>query len=510
MKHVFLRNAAFSMLGRGWSIILGLIATPYIISKVGINGFGAWALMESIIAYFSLSDMGIGASFTKHIAEYHAKKEYNNLSRVVSAGLLFYLILGVFIVSLSLIFKNWILARFNFSTVAMGDVSFIYLSLVAVMCLRLTSMPFWSVISGLLRYDILNKTKMFSQSLNFAGILLFLYLGYGLKGLAVNAVIYAVIDIMLSVIFAFLLLPQLKISAGDNLKNTFSQLLKYGFAIQLVAISEIVNEQIDKIFLGIFRSVFFVGMYEIGAKIANTANALAAVVLPILVPATSQLNAVGQDGEIRRLYIRGTRLIALVVAPITTIVVFHAEPLVRLWMGKEGFEPAATAARFLIAGFAIYLIGGVGRLMSRGIGIPKYEMQGGILISIINVILSYFMIRQWGLHGAVIASLISLTIGSMFFVAKFNKQLNVPNTRILKLFLLPVIFSVVSVLPTIWLPVPLEIETLRSMTIRMQSFIYLSAVTIITAMVYLFVMFLSGFTDEYSDLRTLFKKNSPS
>jgi Na+-driven multidrug efflux pump len=194
------------------------------------------------------------------------------------------------------------------------------------------------------------------------------------------------------------------------------------------------------------------------------------------------------------------------IAPITTIVVFHAEPLVRLWMGKEGFEPAATAARFLIAGFAIYLIGGVGRLMSRGIGIPMYEMQGGILISIINVILSYFMVRQWGLHGAVISSLISLAIGSIFFVVKFNKQLNVPNTRILKLFLLPALFSVASVLPTIWLPVPLEIETLKSMPLRMQSFIYLSAVTIITAAVYLFFIFLSGFTEEYSELRTLFRK----
>ena len=324
MKKIFFEGAAYSIVARAWGLILGLIATPYIISKVGINGFGVWALMESIIAYFSLSDMGIGASFTKHTAEYHAKKEYNNLSRVVSAGLLFYLILGVFIFSLSLILKDWILTRFDFSIVSMGDVSFIYLSLVAVMCIRLTSMPFWSVINGLLRYDILNKTKMFSQSLNYTGIYLFLYFGYGLKGFAINAVIYAIIDIISAVILAFFLVPQLKISISSDIKDTFLRLLKYGFTIQIVAISEVINGQIDKIFLGVFRGVFFVGMYEIGAKIANVANSLAAVVLNILVPVTSRLNAVGQKEEIRKLYIRGTRLIALMIAPITTIVVFHA------------------------------------------------------------------------------------------------------------------------------------------------------------------------------------------
>ena len=109
--------------------MLGLIATPYIISKVGINGFGVWALMESIMAYFRLSDMGVGASFTKHIAEYHAKKEYNNLSRVVSAGSFVLSHPRCFYFSLSLILKDWILTRFDFSIISMGDVSFIYLSL---------------------------------------------------------------------------------------------------------------------------------------------------------------------------------------------------------------------------------------------------------------------------------------------------------------------------------------------------------------------------------------------
>ena len=62
---------------------------------------------------------------------------------------------------------------------------------------------------------------MFSQSLNFAGIYLFLYFGCGLKGLAVNAIIYGMISVMLAVILAFFLLPQLKISISNNMKETF-------------------------------------------------------------------------------------------------------------------------------------------------------------------------------------------------------------------------------------------------------------------------------------------------
>lgn len=505
MKKVFWRNAFFAILGRGLSVILGLMATPYIISRIGINNFGAWALLESIVAYFSLSDMGVGSSFTKFVAQYHTKKEYDNLSMVVSTGLLFYLVLGFIILLGSLLLKDWVLGQFSFKATSMEDIYFIYTSLVVVMCIRMTSMPFWSVVAGTLRYDILNKTKMSAQAINFFGILSFLYLGYGLKGLAINAVIYAVIDIIIAVTFAFHVVPALEIRFNYNIRDIFANLFKYGLAVQIVAISEIINAQIDKIFLGMFSNVIFVGMYEIGAKIANVTNSLAGVVLPILIPTTSHLNAAGHGDEIRSLYIRGTKLIALAVVPITASVAFHAESLVLLWMGKGGFEPAATAARFLTIGFSIYLIGGVGRLMSRGIGIPKYEMQGGVLISALNVILSYSMIRQWGIQGAVISSLISLAVGSVFFIVKFNKQVNVSNVRVLKLFMLPVLFSAVAFCPTLLLPAPETLEFLMGMTIRTQSFFYLVAVTIIAVPLYLFCIFLSSGTDEYSELRSVYK-----
>lgn len=509
MNNGFWRNAGFAVVGRGLSVGLGFVATPFIIGKVGVNGFGAWALLESIIAYFSLSDMGIGSSFTKHVAQFHATRDDKNVSRVVSAGLLFYVILSLFLVSGSLLLEGWVVGKFDFTTISLEDVHFIYMSLVVVMCIRMTSMPFWSVVTGALRYDTLNQAKMFAQLVHFAGLLAFLGFGYGLKGLAANAVIYAGLDIALAVTIAFRVAPRLSISFGRGIGETFAQLLRYGLAIQLVAISEIINNQIDKVFLGMFSGVSFVGMYEIGAKIANVTNSLAGVVLPILVPTISQLNAAGHEGEIRSLYIRGTKFIALIVMPVVFVVFFHADSLVRLWLGKEGFEAAGIAARLLTAGLGLYLIAGVGRLVSRGIGIPKYEMQAGVLISVLNLSLSYIMIRKWGLPGAVISSFFSLAVGSVYFVVRFNGQIHVPNSRMLRLFLMPAIFSALAVVPTVILaPSPADIDLLRGMTIRLQAFLYLSAVSGIGVAIYFCCLFIASFTDEYGELRAYIRKRN--
>jgi len=503
MKHTIRRNAFFAILGRGWSLALGLIATPYIISQVGVQAFGAWVLLEAIVAYFSLAEMGIGTSFNKHIAEYHIKEEHEQLSSVVSAGFFFYLALSALLTLLALLFKNQLLGYFDFAAVSANEVALVYFALIAVMCLRLIASPFKGVITGLLRYDLFNKLLSITQTLSFCGVLLWLHFGFGLPGLAFNAFAYALLDLIVIMVVAFRLAPQLHINANLYTYNMFRRLFKYGLSIQVVAIAEVINEQIDKVLLGIFRSTAMVGMYEVGAKIANTTNSLAAIVLPILTPTTSQLQAAGQDEEIKQLYLRGTSLIALLIIPVSCIVVLHAEQLIRLWLGQEGFEAAAVAARFLVMGFALYLIMGVGRLMSRGIGIPRHEMKSGILISSSNLLLSFFMVRQWGIPGAVIASFVALVIGSGYFMIKFNQQLQVANRQVLKLILLPVLLAAAAGLPLVWLPSPADWELLRGSSIRLQAFVHLTTVTSITFVIYFFLIFFSGLTHEYEDLRAL-------
>jgi len=503
MKHTIRRNAFFAILGRGWSLALGLIATPYIISQVGVQAFGAWVLLEAIVAYFSLAEMGIGTSFNKHIAEYHIKEEHEQLSNVVSAGFFFYLALGALLTLLALLFKNQLLGCFDFAAVSANEVALVYFALIAVMCLRLIASPFKGVITGLLRYDLFNKLLSITQTLSFCGVLLWLHFGFGLPGLAFNAFAYALLDLIVIMVVAFRLAPQLRLGASRHTYNMFRLLFKYGLSIQVVAIAEVVNEQIDKILLGIFRNTAMVGMYEVGAKIANTTNSLAAIVLPILTPTTSQLQAAGRDEEIKQLYLRGTSLIALLIVPVSCIVVLHAEQLIHLWLGKEGFEAAAVAARFLVMGFALYLIMGVGRLMSRGIGIPRHEMKSGILISSSNLLLSFFMVRQWGIPGAVIASFVALVIGSGYFMIKFNQQLQVANRQVLKLILLPVLLAAAAGLPLVWLPSPADWELLRGSSIRLQAFVHLTTVTSITFVIYFFLIFFSGLTHEYEDLRAL-------
>lgn len=182
MKQSLFRNISYSFLGRFWSTALSLILTPFIISKIGVQEFGVYILMESIVVYFSFMDMGFSTSFDKFIAEYNAKKEYENILNVIIIGSLFYIFIALGILITAFGSKKFILKYFNFGQVPIEIVSFVYISLIVMLIIRCNSEIFGNAIKGLLRYDVLNKIRIVTTTLYFAGIVFFYPLDMDLRG----------------------------------------------------------------------------------------------------------------------------------------------------------------------------------------------------------------------------------------------------------------------------------------------------------------------------------------
>jgi O-antigen/teichoic acid export membrane protein len=450
--------------------------------------------------------MGFGTSFSKYIAEYNAKRDVDNMSGVVTVGLLYYLGVGLIVITVAMIFRDLILGRFNFGDVQSDVVTFVYIFFIFMLVMRLIGSVFKGVLTGLLRYDVLNKIKIATSSIYFGGIIFVLLSGYRLRGLAVNSAIYAFADLITMVAISFILVPGLRIRLRRGMKDLFFRMLKFGTTLQLVSIAELINAQIDKIFLGALRSVSLVGFYEIGAKIVNIAVYIPTIILPMLNPAASDLYARGEKEKIKEFYKKGTKMISVVILPIAAVVVCHADAIVSLWIGKTGLWQAATTARILVIGISAYMIVGVGRLMARGIGVPKYEMHTSLLIGFLNIILSYIMILKWGLSGAVIASSISLLAGSAFFLARFNRAINISIRSILTILFVSSILSAVSVLPTLFIPVILRSDFFADMSLRVISFIHITAALSITSVLYLSFIYITGFArEEISELLEMLK-----
>ena len=69
------RNTAYSALGYAVSVLALIFLTPYIIHQLGASLYGIWILVTVVTGYAGLTDLGIGTSLQKFVAEHDAKND---------------------------------------------------------------------------------------------------------------------------------------------------------------------------------------------------------------------------------------------------------------------------------------------------------------------------------------------------------------------------------------------------------------------------------------------------
>src|SRR5689334_20518601 len=76
------------------TLVVGFFLTPYVVRRLGDGPYGVWAFVESLIAYFTLFDLGIAACVVRFVARFHATGDRNDLNRLVSTCLALFVGLG--------------------------------------------------------------------------------------------------------------------------------------------------------------------------------------------------------------------------------------------------------------------------------------------------------------------------------------------------------------------------------------------------------------------------------
>lgn len=73
------------------------VMTPLILHKIGVAGYGTWAVFLAINGLTSLADLGLVGTLSKFVAEYYAKRDFPALARLLNSGLSLFLLLDLVI-----------------------------------------------------------------------------------------------------------------------------------------------------------------------------------------------------------------------------------------------------------------------------------------------------------------------------------------------------------------------------------------------------------------------------
>src|SRR5690349_13467661 len=176
--------------------------SPFLVHHLGDAGYGTWILINSIVEYLFLLDLGMRGAVTKFVSGAHAQQDHAQASRTFSAAFWFRLWMGVAMIVVSAALA--LLAPHFFHLPAELVVAAQWATLfngVAV-AVALTFGVFGGVLAGMQRFDVLSILTIGQTVSNAAGVVVLLLHGRGIASLAALQVGVSLVVGLATVIFA--------------------------------------------------------------------------------------------------------------------------------------------------------------------------------------------------------------------------------------------------------------------------------------------------------------------
>ena len=408
-------NTFFNVLGRFWSFFVTILLTPFILHSLGERDYGVWAAFTVFIGSSNLLDLGLGSSFLKFISAYYAQEDFEKINKAIFSGIVFYGLFGFLLIGAGLVFRVPLLEFFRIS-----DASDAYIMALFACAIQSVGAMVLAVFKGIQRMDKSNSIEMRMLGASALGAVLVLRLGYGLKGLTLNTLIWSAVSVFVSWIAVRREVPQINFGFHFD-RQVLKEMFSYGAKIQISQFGALVGFQSPKFIILRFLDPVAVSFYDLSSRMASYMRAIPLMMISALIPATSELGARNDRPGILKAYLLASKYVSLVTIAIIAFTVLEAESLIRLWLGN-GHDSLVLLIQVLAIGYGANILGGAASQTGAGVGRPEFDMRSALALAVLSPILALSLVGKFEVTGVVIGTSLALIIAAVYLLVTFHRN----------------------------------------------------------------------------------------
>lgn len=397
--------------GSTWMLVGSLFgrisqfALHVLLSRVlGASNYGLYAMGRSVMHFMQqFGGLGLPAGVVRFGAAEHGQGNYNQLKGTLISSLAISALSSGLIAAVIFIWAGWI------STEVFNKPEF-----KPVLRIFSVSLPFFVlnfVASRIARafrqmkYDVLIGT-IAQPTTNFILLAIAFGLGYGLGG-AVYAFLFATV---LSAFFGIYAVNRLFPFLSSSVRAAFAvpKLMKYSLTVLGAGLSTVLLGETDRIMLGMLTTAADVGVYNVAVLVSTQTVFFLTAVNSSFMPMIADLYHRKRHIELHELFRITTRWIFIFSVPLLLIILIYPSQILGVF-GSE-FTVGTNALMLLcIAYFIDAAVGPVGYLLQMS-DYHHILAINNVAMACINIVLNYFLINEFGIVGAAIATGIAISV----------------------------------------------------------------------------------------------------
>jgi O-antigen/teichoic acid export membrane protein len=388
-----------------------IFLTPFLLKRMGADGYGLYQMVYSIANYILILDLGISTVMVRYISEYSALNDRQGEENFAAHMGILTLIITIVVIILGSIMVSSVENIYTNLTEKEYSLSRqMIVMMTAQFGITIIDHYFQGIILAYERFVFIRVFNIIKIALSFTLTIIFVSIGMGAIG-----VVFANLIIMI----AILLVDISYVHSIIKFKICFHKweytIIRPAFGLMLAmllqSIINHVNSSVDKIILGIMTTKIEVAIYSIAATIITMYNLIPTTISGFFQPTvTKMIINDATKSDLTDLVIRVGRWQFMIVGAILCGFVLFGKDFIILWTGNSMIKAWYIALIIMVPNM-IPLVQSVCLSILNGYDKRLYRSLILVFITIINIILTILLIKMVGPIGAPIGTGISYFIG---------------------------------------------------------------------------------------------------
>lgn len=421
MKNFIAKNAISNIVQMLIGIALMFILYRCLSIRLGMEELGLWSVVLATASASKFADLGLSISVTRFVARALAKDQHDQAGKVVETGVLTFLI-GVPILMSAIYPLIVLVLKYIFIEKGLAQaLKILPFALISIWLIIIASV-IQSGLDGCQRMVIRAVIASAIQTI-YVFTALFLVTDYGLIGLAWAQVVQGVLLVIVNWYVLRLSLLKISIIPSRWSGPVFYEMLKYGSNVQLSSLMMMFFDPLTKAMISKYGGLSAAGYFEIANQVVIKARSIIIAANQAIIPKVASITD-AMEYEISKMYITNIRILVFITVPIFTFLIFFGGTLSNLILGSYHKDFIFFLNLSAIA-WCCNTLSVAAYFINIGSGNILMNTKAHILMGLINITLGWKMGEYYGANGVILAYAISLIVGSIYLVLKFQYRNNI-------------------------------------------------------------------------------------
>lgn len=391
---------------------IALAFTPFLVSHLGKTEFGLFNIVGSFAAYLVVLDMGMNDSVIRYLLQHKAVGDKKLEKNFLANTFVFYSFLASFVALLGgwLILSMESLFTATLSPLEIASLKTMTWIIVASAVLTVLTNPVGAYITSRQRFVFLTLSTIILRIMTTIVLIIFLYLGYKAVTVVAVTALMSVGLVVTKVAYAYGNLD-MRVKMYDFDLTQITKLLKYSAPIFIVVLTEVIFWKLDNILLGNMIGAVVVAVYAIGMMFHKYFMSFSTAISKVMMPKIILDLDAGADAlEMEKILTSISRIQAMVIMLILTGIILYGKAFINLWLG-EAYSDAYYVMLLTLIPYSLELMGNVRNIFLQVNHLYWYRAIVIFVIAIINVAVTIYAIKMWGMIGAAASTGFTVIVG---------------------------------------------------------------------------------------------------